>query len=174
MKNCIICEVLKPISDYYSHKQMPDGTINKCKDCCKKQAKERESVLRKNPDWVDKERIRGREKYNRLGHLYDKPSKECKKKTINTYKEKYPEKQKAKNASARLIRKEGCQLHHWSYNEEHYKDVISLSIKEHAFIHRYMIYDQERMMYRTQDGILLDTKESHISHYQEMLKIKKI
>lgn len=44
----------------------------------------------------------------------------------------------------------------------HYKDIIELSVSDHALLHRNMIYDQERMMYRNTDGILLDTKESHI------------
>jgi len=173
MKNCIICEILKPVSDYYSHKQMPDGTMNKCKDCCKKQAKEREKILRENPEWREKEKIRAREKYNRLNYVDKKPSKDYKKKIMDVYKEKYPEKYKAKILAQKLSREKGCELHHWSYNELHYKDVIELTTKEHAFIHRYIIYDQERMMYRTQEGILLDTKESHISHYQEMLKTKQ-
>ena len=55
-------------------------------------------------------------------------------------------------------------LHHWSYNKEHWKDCIELSEKEHNLAHRYMIYDQERMMYRDLDGILLDTKEAHLEY----------
>lgn len=62
-------------------------------------------------------------------------------------------------------KKEGFELHHWSYNKEHAKDVIELSVADHYFIHRYIIYDQERMMYRTRDGILIDTKEKHVEHF---------
>ena len=76
--------------------------------------------------------------------------------------DKYPEKYLARNKSQRLPCKKGNHLHHWSYNEEHYKDVIELSVSDHALLHRNMIYDQERMMYRNINGILLDTKGSHI------------
>jgi hypothetical protein len=56
----------------------------------------------------------------------------------------------------------GNQLHHWSYNKEHYKDVIELTPKEHHKAHRFIVYDQERMMYRTFDkNLLLDTRERH-------------
>ena len=61
MKNCIICGDLKPITDYYVHKKMGDGHLNKCKTCCKKQADEREKRLRNNPEWVEKEKERARE-----------------------------------------------------------------------------------------------------------------
>ena len=58
---------------------------------------------------------------------------------------------------------EGAEKHHWSYNIEHAKDVIWLSKKDHMKSHRFIIYDQERFMYRRFDtNILLDTKESHL------------
>ena len=162
-KVCFKCEIEQPITEFYKHAKMEDGHLNKCKNCTKKDTKEREKILRSNPEWVEKEKKRAREKYHRLGYKdKHKPNPEKKKTIIENYKNKYPEKYLAKNKSQRLPCKKGNQLHHWSYNEEHYKDVIELSVSDHALLHRNMVYDQERMMYRNTDGILLDTKESHI------------
>lgn len=51
--------------------------------------------------------------------------------------------------------------HHWSYNIEHALDFITLSISDHNLIHRFLEYDQEKMMYRASNGELLDTREKH-------------
>ena len=161
-KVCFKCEIEQPITEFYKHAKMEDGHLNKCKNCTKKDTKEREKILRSNPEWVEKERIRCRENYHRLNKNRKKPDKKNKYLIDVKYKNKYPEKYKARNASQRLKKQKGYALHHWSYNENHWKDVIKLSIKDHALLHRNMIYDQERMMYRNINGILLDTKESHL------------
>ena len=67
-KICFKCNIDKPLSDYYKHKQMGDGHLNKCKDCTKKDTKERADELLKDPDWVEKEQARHREKYHRLDY----------------------------------------------------------------------------------------------------------
>lgn len=38
-KECIICHKIKPLDDYYVHRQMGDGHLNKCKECCKEYAR---------------------------------------------------------------------------------------------------------------------------------------
>lgn len=35
MKTCRECGIEKPLADYYVHKQMADGHLNKCKSCVK-------------------------------------------------------------------------------------------------------------------------------------------
>src|ERR1700760_3015968 len=129
MKICFKCLLTKSIDEFYKHPAMSDGHLNKCKSCTKEDTKSREIILKNtSPDWLEKEKKRHREKYHKLNYkVKHKPNIEKKRRIIETYKNKYPEKIKAKNLSNRIKPKiKGNHLHHWSYKIEHCKDVIEL------------------------------------------------
>lgn len=173
-KKCFKCGETKPLEDYYKHPKMSDGRLNKCKSCTKADTKAVEEKIRSTPEGLAKDRERHREKYYKLGYKEKhKPTTEVKREAMTRYKEKYPEKHLAKIATQHLNRIPGLEYHHWSYNEDHYKDCIVLSTKEHAKLHRYIVYDQERMKYRRSDNMtLLDTKEAHLDYYASLHQMK--
>ena len=167
-KKCFKCGETKALSEYYKHPRMGDGHLGKCKECTKKDSKNQWSKNIKDPEFVESEKERALGKYYRLYRKCKKPKGHYNK-TSKSYKEMYPEKHKAKNASQH-IPSEGGHNHHWSYRDEHHKDVINLPMKDHYKAHRFMIYDQERMMYRSLDGKLLDTREKHEAYIFDKIR----
>lgn len=149
------------MSDFYAHKQMSDGHLNKCKECTKRDSDNRYRQKSKDESFIITERKRGREKYKRL---YSGNIKKRNKDRNKDYAKRYPEKISARS-SAMQINSNGLERHHWSYIKDHWRDVILLSKEHHMKAHRFIIYDQERMMYRRCDNnVLLDTRESHNSY----------
>lgn len=168
-KICFKCLVKKPLSDYYKHKMMGDGHLNKCKECAKADVREKHADNFLDPAYVTKQRARGRDKYKRLNYKGQrKPTTDQKRTWTNNYKANFPEKQAAKLKCGKMHKPKGMNLHHWSYNEEHYKDVIEVTTERHYFIHRFLLYDQEKMMYRTLANELLDTREKHVAYIDQL------
>ena len=159
MKKCFKCNKIKSLDEFYTHSKMADGHINKCKECTKDEVKNKQVILRENNEWVCKERKRGRMKYYRLYRFTSKAKPEA----VKRYFSKYPEKRKAVIKSQRLISpQEGLEKHHWSYNEEHLKNVIWLTKKHHSKLHRFIKYNQELKLYiRIDNNEVLDTKKKH-------------
>lgn len=171
MKKCFKCGIEKELSEFYAHPRMGDGHLNKCKDCAKNDVHNHYKKMVVDPVWHQREKDRTQQKYHRLNYRdKNKPSYESRKITMSLYNSRYPEKYLAKNASNHIVVPEGLEKHHWSYNKDHYKDVFFLTKKEHNTIHRFMIYDQERMMYRDVSGKLLDSRDLHESYINKIIK----
>jgi hypothetical protein len=158
IKKCFRCGFDKELKDFYAHPQMQDGHLNKCKECCKKEADIREKVLRKNSeDFCEKERLRSKERYYRLGY-----------KEIQTEKDKLKPYKNGmyKNLSRDLKLLSDKNAHHWNYRL--IKDVIILDKKFHRFIHRYLILNEKTLIFETKEGNVLDTKEKHLEFIEKL------
>lgn len=156
---------------------MTDGHLGKCKKCTRLDTKLRVDHLSLNKDFVDAEKSRHRDKYYRLGYKdKHKPSALDKKMAMDSYRAKYPEKNKSRILSQNIQRPHGMEGHHWSYNERDAKSLIFLTLRDHALLHRHMEYDQSLYMYRrTDNGQLLESRQSHIDllsevKYQQLIK----
>jgi hypothetical protein len=150
MKECFKCKKNKPLTDYYKHKDMADGYLNKCKDCTKKDVNNRYSKLRHDPEYMEKERARGREKYKRLNYKNaDYKAKGACYTSVYTNQHRYFKLEK------------GLEVHHWSYRSKYMRDIFVLPISEHRYIHRLMKFDNNSLCFITNSGELLDTREKH-------------
>lgn len=145
-KKCFKCGTEKELSEFYVHKQMGDGHLNKCKDCTKNDVKVKYEENIQSEEYVEKERLRGRTKYEKY-----------------KYKNKiqHPE----NRSTAEYLRKQGIDLngkeiHHWNYNFKN--DVFILNPRAHKLVHKHISFDKESNMFRrNSNGALLDTKEKH-------------
>lgn len=158
-KHCFKCGQLKSLMEFYKHPAMGDGHLNKCKDCTRNDVKKDYDRKVSDGQFREKERTRGRLKYRRLYVGTGKSDIGRNKK----WDAKYPEKADARRSSGKMKKPFAeAEKHHWSYNSEHFKDVVWLTKRQHKKAHRFLIYDQDRKMYRRFDNNeLLDNKMKH-------------
>lgn len=161
-KKCFKCQRIKPLNEFYQHPKMGDGHLNKCKECNKKDVKENYDKQILKPDFVEKERSRGREKYKRLNYkiIYKN----------NKIKFKFRHNGIHKNIHRNLNLTNEQEAHHWNYNEGFGKNVFILTKRQHKRIHAKMFLDFEFMLYRTKDLELLDTREKHEIFIKNIIK----
>jgi hypothetical protein len=139
MKTCFKCHEHKPLSEFYAHPQMSQGTLNKCKECTKSDARATHVRNMANPLWVAKERERQRikERARREAGLA-KPSREA----VKAWGKRNRHKTRAQLATRRHIlrgnlQKQPCevcgstnvQAHHDDYARP--LDVRWLCVKHH-------------------------------------------
>ena len=145
-KICFKCNAEKHISEFYTHKKMPDGHLNKCKECTKNDVKARYKLKMDDPAFVDKERARGREKYARLG-----------------YKDTQMRAHIENSNTKRYLKTRGIdigenEIHHWDYNLD--KDFFILNKRAHKLVHKYLIFDPDSKQFFS-NNTLVDTKQKH-------------
>ena len=170
-KKCHTCSEVKHGSEFYKNKITKDGLSSSCKECSKAYTKRYREEKSKDPEWAHKEAHRSRVK--NLKAYHDGRTNRSEFKNTGWYS-KNKQKAKAHNASKSLKNDhpKDSELHHWSYRQEHWKDIFPLSKKDHMKIHRYMKYDSERLQYRTIHGTLLDSRELCEKYYNIVLSLK--
>lgn len=130
MKKCFKCKQSKSISDFYSHKQMRDGLLGKCKECTKSDSRNR--YYSQTEKIIEYEIRRSKQPERRLKRMEYQRKRRL----------KYPEKNKARNLISNGLRSgkisklpcEVCgelksQAHHLDYSKPY--DVIWLCRKHH-------------------------------------------
>jgi len=167
MKKCSKCNITKNLTEFYIRKDRKCGYDSACKECTKAKS----SLISKNKGILNEDiKKRKRQLYHIKGYVKKDTTTESIR--IKKYRSKYPEKIKAHIAIRTLIKQiKSNHLHHWSYNPQHYLDVIELSRTEHNKLHRYITYDNNTFMYKDRKGNLLDTRQKHIDYYNTLTNL---
>lgn len=149
-KECFKCKTVKPLSDFYKHKMMLDGHVNKCKECNKKDVRQNRS------DKIDYYREYDKSRANkpsrvaaRMEYAQTEAGKIALRKAKKQYETNYPYKILANTAvgnairSGELIKPKNCEScnaegkihgHHDDYSKPY--EVRWLCVKCHTQWHK--------------------------------------
>lgn len=149
-KECFKCKTVKPLSEFYKHKMMLDGHLNKCKECNKK------DVRQNRADKIDYYRQYDKNRANkpdrvaaRMEYAQTEAGKIAHRKGRELYSIRYPYKKLATNAirnairSGKLVRPKNCEVcnaegkihaHHDDYSKPY--EVRWLCVKCHTQWHK--------------------------------------
>ena len=158
-KRCFKCGKLLPLSSFYKHSRMADGHLNKCKECAKKDAKVNYDKNSLDEDWLEKQRIRGREKFKRLGYLNRF------RKTVSICSE---ESNISRKLRVRGYNTRGKEAHHWNYNFPN--SVFLLSRKAHRRIHLHLSVNYDDKFCYTEEGRRIETESEAIEYFRKILE----
>ena len=104
-KKCYACGETKKLSEFYSHRKSRDGTVNKCKECTKKDVRENRKRNIEHYREYDKrramlpKRVKMREDYAKTDD-----GKKAIKRASNRYRAKHPRRRAAHIAVGNAIR----------------------------------------------------------------------
>lgn len=165
-KVCRGCGERKPLDEFYAHKDMADGRLNKCKQCVKVRVKShRDKNLDKVREYdrnrpnaterneINKERVKSIFKYGgqELGKILE---------TKRRWVSNNPNKRKAQNAANNAVshgvleKKYNCEhcgvhgnhlhKHHDSYEESEWLNVMFLCPTCHGNRHKYLNKQEDK------------------------------
>jgi RecJ-like exonuclease len=99
-KKCFKCHKQMPLADFYKHRKMADGHLNKCKECTKEDVRNH----RKNPKYREKVLAYDRQRGNRQPPEY-----------TTEYRKRFPQKAKAQAmvskalVAGKIQRRDSCE-----------------------------------------------------------------
>lgn len=147
MKKCFKCGLEKPLSEYYVHKKMADGHLGKCKICTRNDTKKDYEIKSLNPEFIESERIRTRERNKRLG--YGKKNKD----------KYFYQTAEYKNLNRQNNVPKGFEIHHWNYKL--LNNFFILKRNQHKKAHTFIKRNTNEFVFMNDLGEFLDTREKH-------------
>lgn len=158
MKKCFKCGIEKELTEFYKHPRMADGTVNKCKECNKKDVIENRLDKKDYYDVYDRnrpnasERVVRQSKVRSLKFQTDLEYREERLQWQRDFRKRDPNRYGARQAITYGVKvgkinkptscehcgtsEKNIQGHHWSYLPEHWLDVIWLCTSCHGKEHK--------------------------------------